>query len=108
MTRFMIPLLLALVVGSPAWGNERGNFLYAQCNGADAGGEPFCVGFISGVIDTVEMAMDVKPYCVRGTGATRGQLLDVFRKYLQENPQTRHESAAMLLVLALKQAFPCK
>ena len=39
--------------------------------------------------------------------ASNGQLIDVFVKYLAENPARRHESARTLLQAAFQQAFPC-
>jgi hypothetical protein len=52
-------------------------------------------------------ALEIEGYCIP-TGATVAQTSDVFCKYLQENPAQRQKSAAELLKVALKSAWPCK
>jgi Rap1a immunity proteins len=54
-----------------------------------------------------DASVAIEGYCIP-KGATVGQTGDVFCKYLQENPAQRQKSAAELLNVALKSAWPCK
>jgi hypothetical protein len=38
---------------------------------------------------------------------TAGQVSDMVKRYLDNNPSTRHKTAESLINLALKQAWPC-
>ena len=70
-----------------------------------------CAGFIQGVADSheviVETGLGKKLWC-RTTGMTTGQLNSVILKFMRERPETLHESAASLVIIALAQAFPCE
>jgi len=45
-------------------------------------------------------------YCIPSQSDNR-QIADVVVASLHSNPSTRHESARILIVLALQEAFPC-
>jgi hypothetical protein len=40
--------------------------------------------------------------------ATRGQIVDVVKLHMQQNPKDRHSPAVTLVVVALREAFPCE
>jgi hypothetical protein len=63
--------------------------------------EGICVGTIDGID---EAADDV---CVPGK-VTRGQMVLVVIKYIDERPQRMHERFSKLAYEALKAAWPCK
>ena len=46
-------------------------------------------------------------YCIPHE-VTRGQVVDVVRKYLEERPAERHHEAIILVVKAMNLNFPCR
>lgn len=52
-------------------------------------------------------AVVISQFCVP-KGATRGQVTDVFCKYLKDNPAERQKNATKLMVTALNRVWPCK
>ena len=85
------------------YGNEH----YEQCqhmtkenfNPLYAG---YCTGYVLGVLDTLQQQVLCVP-----VGVTRGQLTDIVRRWLRDNPDKRHASAHYLVAAALKEKFPC-
>ena len=51
--------------------------------------------------------LDESPLCIPDT-VTKGQLLDIVKKFLNDNPADRHEQALPLVQYALGKAFNCK
>ena len=106
--------------------NLTGNEIYEACNSADdLAKQGFCVGYIDGVVEGMRWGAAV-PLIRAGTakgevdslasmflgfcipeGATLGQYRDVMVGYLRRNPQDRHNSARLLMQLALSEAFRC-
>jgi Rap1a immunity proteins len=94
---------------------RNGNGLLEAC-GSDEGGldSGLCVGYIEGATDGLDVANDVlerrygvpRPFCVPA-GATVGQRHDIVVKYLKDNPDKRHNESALLIGLALHEAWPC-
>ena len=97
-----ISLLFVTPQLSAYWGT--GNDLKDQCS--RAGNDPFkgvCYGYVSGVTDSWEGGL----FCIP-TGVQRSQLVEVVKKYLDENPGKLHESGSTLVINALRMSFPCK
>lgn len=46
-------------------------------------------------------------YCLPPAGIENDQLVRVVKKYLDEHPEDLHETARVLILLALRGAFPC-
>ena len=72
-------------------------------------GMQFCEAFIVGVRDGVVLAaglQDAKPLIETPVEAKQDQLIAVVLKYLNDHPNEHHKPAALLVILALKQAFP--
>ena len=75
----------------------------------EAGG---CRGYITGTVDIYETfdewnALKYRYWCVPDA-VDLGQLRAVVLEYLKENPETLHQSASALIVLAYTKAFPCQ
>lgn len=109
--------------------STSGNDLYAACKTApDHPLQAFCTGYVMGYVDgrnwgtfiavnrleLAESAQDANTlgnklagHCVP-ENATNGQLVDVAKKYLEEHPEQRHESARTLIWLSFLNAFPCE
>jgi len=60
-------------------------------------------GYVIGVFD-----MGDGLYYEAPGGVTRGQILDIAKKYLADHPESRHEGASILLLKAFKEVFPIK
>lgn len=91
-----------------------GNELHEMC--AKDAGIDFslsCTLYVLGVADTMRVMSRVttpianfKHICVP-SGATSGQLTDVAIKYLRDHPEKRHLGAMVLVINAIREAFPC-
>lgn len=70
---------------------------------SDVHEEAYFIGYVSGVSDVADGAVFCSP-----PNAKLGQLMGVVSKYLLANPEKWNQSAALLAVEALRQAFPCQ
>ncbi len=70
-----------------------------------------CVAFLSGVIDTYGMLMNLeaipKAIC-SPVNVTQEQLRQVFLKYMNSNPEKWHHAAASHAIVAFAMAWLCK
>ncbi|WP_141251695.1 Rap1a/Tai family immunity protein [Pseudomonas syringae] len=100
-----------------------GNDLLTQCQvavknmDARAGGNydtGVCLGIIQGVTESIFILNDSLPkdlkFCVpSGTeGISHGQSVRIVTKFLRDNPALLHEHSSLLVMMAYKQAYPCK
>jgi hypothetical protein len=94
------------IVPSPGLVFADGNQLHEQCQS----NSPFCVGYVMGVMDAHEFAVEVdhvrRRVCV-ATSVNAQQLADVVALYLREHPESRQLTATSLAMVALEQAYPC-
>lgn len=111
-------IILASVV-TAACGNAgalTGNEFLASAEGNDFD-KAMAIGFVKGVYAGQQnMAMFAKAYpdhfglkvipCFPGN-VTAGQAQSVMVKYLQENPERRHEDAYLIAYWAFASAWPC-
>jgi hypothetical protein len=86
-----------------------GNKLYGWCVDDGETAQAACVQYIVGVADTEAQheMFKASPWACMPDNLTDGQLRDLVIKYLRDNPAIRHNSAANLVIFALKGAFPC-
>ena len=89
-----------------------GNRLWDAC-AADEQKEPvkamFCTTYILGAGETfqvLQVANQVRFYCVPAK-VENGQVIDVVKLYLRDHPESRQYSSPTLIMLALKEKFPC-
>lgn len=59
--------------------------------------------YVMGVVDTLP---PYTMFCPEST-VTRAQILDVVGRYLEAHPEQHHHAAWLLIIGALKEAFPC-
>jgi hypothetical protein len=78
----------------------NGNQLFEACQQGDR----LCFGYILGVTASAQIASSV---CIPSATVTSQQLTDVVKLSLRDHPETRHESASVLVLQALKEKFPC-
>ena len=111
-TVFSIFLLSAPEQASASF--RSGNELYEQCatlrsDPAYYQLEAYCVGYIVGAYDMMELAQQIRgvPPCVRA-GTTVQQLREIVVRYLERNPQNRDLAASALVAVALGEAYGCR
>lgn len=63
----------------------------------------YAAGYVIGVSDAFTRTIICPP-----NNVTRGQIIDITFLYLQNNPNIRQLPASVLVMNALKEAFPCK
>ena len=118
------------VLTSPARGYD-GNNLHGACDGFEskvtdmesAARWAWCLGYVSGVIDTNLYRYDLAKtdYRAVGTNAQNqrwciyypedvdySEWTAAVAKYLADRPKERHENAHVLVTRALQAAWPCK
>lgn len=87
-----------------------GNQFIKLCNEAPRYDEGECFAYILGTyhgFTIAERLHDVEPLtCVPNT-VTMDQLSEIVIKYLRNNPQSRHLPARGLVMIAIRNAFPC-
>jgi len=79
----------------------------------------FAMGYVAGAAEAIRDVIDAQrlsnnqrkgllpTYCSPGAGIPREQLLDIVKKYLLDNPASRHDGADVQVYAALTEAFPC-
>ena len=92
-----------------------GNELHGNCEVEAPFDQGICLGYIAGA---ASMLVDLQtagvvrpltsPICVPQAEVQAGQITDVVKKYLREHPENRHFGGAVLVIMALREAFPCK
>jgi hypothetical protein len=117
MKRFLFAVLIVFVV-SPAWAigtrSVGGNELHEWCRNPAATSQSVCHSFIIGTIDALggigtRATFDGNAFCIPDTGAvTKGQIVDIVKNWLNNNPQDRHYAAVSSVSEALSKAFPCR
>lgn len=80
-----------------------GNGLFKEMTGTSDIGQMFATGYVVGVHDATS---GTNQHCVP-KGVNAGQLSDVVRLWLRNNPAHRHLPAEQLVVFSLSVAFPC-
>ena len=101
-------LISALTVGSLKGTPVKaefysGNELYEHCTSPGQGWS-LCMGFVAGVFDTMRPLYTCK---VKIDQVTLGQSKDIVLRYMTQNPQNRHATAASIVRTAITQAFSC-
>ena len=89
---------------------NTGNEALAMCRpSADSSDQLVCAAWVNGAQEgmvTMQIVTNQRFFCFP-TGSTVGQYIDVFVAYLQAHPADRHNPSGALLLIALREAFPC-
>lgn len=110
-------IFLGLIFSSALAGEERppvsdlkGSDLLRLCSAASGSSDlNFCFGYIEGVRDGLvwmAVAEKSKVSAAIPDKTTKEQLKGIVVKYLNEHPERRQRSAGLLVLIALKHAFP--
>lgn len=100
MKKVLLSLLLMCSTAQAQY--QSGNELYSDLIGRTDAEQMFALGYVVGVVD----AYIHKEVCVP-QNVTQGQLAEVVKQFLGSRPQVRHQPADILVVLAVRQHWPC-
>jgi hypothetical protein len=108
----LLPALLLIGCLPAQAGFDTGNRLYEDCRSPNYFNRGYCGGYVTGIIDTIESlqsrgVLPADALCIP-EASTKGQLVDVVLKYLEQHPERRHLESGALVPEALNLAFPCK
>ena len=112
MKSFFIPLVAGIIIAmllasTPAKAEFfSGNDLATKLNSSNTIDQAVALGFIQGVFD-VYVSITICPPN-NAAGITAGQLNDMIKNYLNNNPALRHHTAESIINEALKALWPCK
>jgi hypothetical protein len=109
MRRFLLSVAMIAAIGSaaPAQADSyTGNDLTKWCDSEYQSYDGLCRGFIAATTDAWLNSLLIanKESCLN-PAITYGQIIDVVKKYLHDNPATRHKSAYGLTIQALYKGF---
>jgi len=113
---FVVALLASVIseAGVAEAGHKTGSWLNGNqlrqwCNEADIG---LCMGYVVGVADAMEAFhsygkafLDWRA-CIPND-VTRGQLMAVAKKFLNDHPEDLHLAAVGIVAQSMVEAFPC-
>ncbi len=99
------------------WIWEDGNVLFEECSAAQNTVEfTRCLAYIAGAADMIgnfqlfksdgNKPLFTTRICIP-VKATRGQLTDVVIKYMKDHPESRTDSASLIVMRALVQVWKC-
>ena len=99
---------LALMLSANSYASvwKDGNSLHSNCGDEFAFAQGLCSGYIIGVLDA-NARNGFEPYC-DPEGTTRGQMRDIVKKWLADNPAYRTIPADAAVTVAMMEAFPAK
>ena len=92
--------LLALCATAQAEFKD-GNKLYSDLTG-NHGAQMLALGYITGVADALGGVTHCAP-----ANVTAGQIFDMTKQYLEENPSLRHFTADLIVSRVLGRTWPC-
>ena len=96
--------ILATLLFVPAMAQAEfmsGNSLLADMNGSNMR-QMLALGYVMGVTDTFTTMTVCPP-----SGITSGQVQDIIKKHLEDNPASRHYTADSLIRNKLEAIWPC-
>jgi hypothetical protein len=116
-TLILAALGVALLAPSAIAFGERGDEMLWACKGE--GPEPAIVGkllcavYLNGFLDSHSIAMGLGDsrketnFCLPASGISNDQAVRVVVQWLEAHPADLHKSGRTLVLLALRDAFPC-
>jgi len=107
-TALLAGLVLAATALPARAGFIDGNKLHQDCSSMLNVLDSSCAAYISAVADILEQAPVARHRACLPPGAKLSQAVDVVKRWLAENPQSRHLPGPEVVATALERAFPCK
>lgn len=106
-----LTVVTAVLFASPAWPSGgsfySGNDVFGYCEGS-AKNSAHCIGYTTGIVDALASGPIFGWAACVPEKVSAAQARDIVVKYLRDNPQERHYSAAGIAAKALSVAFPCR
>ena len=113
-----LAVLFMLVFPTTVSAYDKAEEILWACNGDEsktpeaAFEEIHCIGYISGVLDGIQLVFGVRPefkfFCPPESGISSDQQVRIVTKWLEDNPKELHKSARMSVLMAFAKAFPCE
>jgi hypothetical protein len=78
-------------------------------NNSESFGSGICIGFLEGWLDSIsliELTLNKKIVCIP-SNVIMSQVQKIYLKWAEKNPEKLHQAAAIGLMGALQEAFPC-
>jgi|SRR5208337_786732 len=96
-----------------------GDRLLEKCDTGPSEDKGFCAGYVAAAMDEMvtlanslqaasESHVLPKMYCLPKGGIELGQAMRVTVKWLHDHPEKLHFAGDILVVMAMKDGFPCK
>ena len=107
---FVATMALFLASHNPALAYfVSGNELYAECKSEKTASQTNCLGFISAVVDAIEVGFSLEqgPKACVPENLNREQVKDIILSWIEQNPKGRHNPAILISYVALVDAFIC-
>jgi hypothetical protein len=101
-------VVLACLSASARADMMTGNELWSLCTSKEVSERLLCDGYVTAISEAIGPPNGVYSQlaCLPENG-TRGQFIDVVKRYLESHPERRHLPAVGLVGNALSSAFPC-
>ena len=105
---FAAALMTGLVLSGPGQA-KTGNELYNRCKSdPDSAEYTVCLAYVIGVADTlIFFKSSLKSDTCYPSGVNYNQIIDIVKKWLNENPESRNLDATWLVTVAFREAWPC-
>lgn len=68
----------------------------------------YCFGFLQGVRNMLQIFDKEMKVCWPKNGIENGQAVRIVLKYMRENPNKLHEDQLLTVILAFREAYPCR
>jgi len=103
---------IATLLGCLSFSSPRadtGNELYHRCQEPDTANKGLCNGYIIGAWEALDayLLTDKLRICAR-THVTKGQIIAVTLKWIEQHPELRDVNASLIVGRAMSDAFPCQ
>ena len=84
------------------------NWLLQTCDRQDVASQSYCLGYVSASVEAMSilLATQDRTFCMPDT-ITQYQLQEAVILHIKKRPKDWHESAAVLIGLAVLDAWPC-
>lgn len=96
-------IVVGMLVAMPAYAEFKdGNKLLSEMNDANIVDDMASLGYVMGVTDAGQGVLHCAPPNVRA-----GQLRDMVKQYLTDNPSIRHLAGDSIVTHVMKSTWPC-
>lgn len=116
----LLIVTLLIVCGETSYAGGTSAELYDQCHKLEKSptdakaliSDVSCTSYIDGVVDGYRIVSDLyKPakfICLPADGLTNNNVIEIFTKWLQKNPNENATPARSGILLSLRATYPCK